>query len=199
MDAATTFPARFKAATGHTPLRWQTRLFSRMLAGAIPAACDLPTGLGKTSVIPIWLIALAHSANANGDQPKLPRRLVYIVNRRTVVDQATDDAKRLLGRIYRSGQRDSLPWATDPAIAALGLSDEPSVLDEHAPVVAALRNALTTLSDDKGTAPLAISTLRGELADNGDWKTNPARPAIIIGTIDMIGSKLLFSGYGDGR
>jgi CRISPR-associated endonuclease/helicase Cas3 len=47
--------------------------------------------------------------------------------------------------------------------------------------------------------PLAISTLRGELADNEEWKADPARPAIVVGTIDMIGSKLLFSGYGDGR
>lgn len=47
--------------------------------------------------------------------------------------------------------------------------------------------------------PVAVGTLRGELADTGEWKTNPARPAIIVGTIDMIGSKLLFSGYGDGR
>src|SRR5690606_32529461 len=38
-----------------------------------------------------------------------------------------------------------------------------------------------------------------EFADNEEWKADPARPAIIIGTIDMIGSKLLFSGYGDGR
>lgn len=37
------------------------------------------------------------------------------------------------------------------------------------------------------------------MADNGEWKQNPARAAIIIGTVDMIGSKLLFSGYGDGR
>ena len=46
--------------------------------------------------------------------------------------------------------------------------------------------------------PLAISTLRGELADNEEWKADPARAGIVIGTIDMIGSKLLFSGYGDG-
>jgi CRISPR-associated endonuclease/helicase Cas3 len=45
--------------------------------------------LGKTSIIPLWLIALATGA-------ALPRRLVYIVNRRTVVDQATDDAARML-------------------------------------------------------------------------------------------------------
>ena len=46
---------------------------------------------------------------------------------------------------------------------------------------------------------LAVSTLRGELADNKEWKENPTKPAIIIGTVDMIGSKILFSGYGDTR
>jgi CRISPR-associated endonuclease/helicase Cas3 len=124
---------------------------------------------------------------------------VYIVNRRTVVDQATDEAKRLLGLVYQSGQRDGLPWATQRAFAALGLTGEPALSDESEPHVAALRDALIALSGDDTAPPLAVSTLRGELADNGEWKVNPARPAIIIGTIDMIGSKLLFSGYGDGR
>ncbi|MBI3207803.1 MAG: type I-U CRISPR-associated helicase/endonuclease Cas3 [Candidatus Solibacter usitatus] len=45
--------------------------------------------------------------------------------------------------------------------------------------------------------PLAVSTLRGEFQDNREWSRNPSRPAIIIGTVDMIGSRLLFSGYGD--
>ncbi len=197
-------PVRFDAAfkslfPGREPFGWQRRLFDHFATRQIPLLCTLPTGMGKTSVIPIWLIALAHSANARGGQSEPPRRLVYIVNRRTVVDQATDDAKRLLGRIYRSGQREHLPWATEEALARLGLSHEPLMSDEHAPSVAALRRSLASLSGDDSAAPLAVSTLRGELADNGEWKRNPARAAIIIGTIDMIGSKLLFSGYGDGR
>lgn len=199
-DATASFNAAFQAlCTGHAPFRWQCRLFDRLAQGHVPPSCSLPTGLGKTSIIPIWLIALAQSARANNGRPRLPRRLVYIVNRRTVVDQATDDAKRLLGRIYRSGQRDGLPWATDEAIAAFGLKDEPPLPDEHAPTVATLREALAVLSGDDTAAPLAVSALRGELADNAEWKVNPARPAIIIGTVDMIGSKLLFSGYGDRR
>ncbi len=47
--------------------------------------------------------------------------------------------------------------------------------------------------------PLAVSTLRGELADNEEWELDPSRPAVIVGTVDMVGSRLLFSGYGDGR
>ncbi|MCA9163116.1 MAG: type I-U CRISPR-associated helicase/endonuclease Cas3, partial [Planctomycetales bacterium] len=46
---------------------------------------------------------------------------------------------------------------------------------------------------------LRISTLRGQFADNGDWCENPSQPAVICGTVDMIGSRLLFSGYGIGR
>ncbi len=72
--------------TDHAPLEWQRRLFAKYLAvGRIPRSVTLPTGLGKTSVIPIWLIALAQSASESAGVPRLPRRLVYIVNRRTVV------------------------------------------------------------------------------------------------------------------
>jgi CRISPR-associated endonuclease/helicase Cas3 len=46
--------------------------------------------------------------------------------------------------------------------------------------------------------PLAISTLRGQFADNGQWCADPARPAVVVGTVDMIGSRLLFNGYGCG-
>jgi CRISPR-associated endonuclease/helicase Cas3 len=45
----------------------------------------LPTGLGKTSIIAIWLIALTNRPEVT------PRRLVYVVNRRTVVDQTTTE------------------------------------------------------------------------------------------------------------
>jgi CRISPR-associated endonuclease/helicase Cas3 len=49
----------------------------------------------------------------------------------------------------------------------------------------------------KGEPP-TISTLRGQLADNREWSRDPSRPAIIIGTVHLIGSALLFSGYRSG-
>ncbi|RME37774.1 MAG: type I-U CRISPR-associated helicase/endonuclease Cas3 [Planctomycetota bacterium] len=183
----------------YAPFPWQRRLFEEMAAGRVPRRCVLPTGLGKSSVVPIWLIALGESARSNGGIPRLPRRLVYIVNRRTIVDQATEAAKRLLWCLYESGRRDGVPWATAEGIEALGLAGEPSIPGENVEAVAVLRMTLGALSGDETRVPLAVSTLRGELADNKEWKVHPARPAIIIGTIDMIGSKLLFSGYGDGR
>lgn len=143
------FERRFEALTGNPPFPWQISLYKRFISDRpdpIPASCNLPTGLGKTSVIAIWLLALAtHPA-------RMPRRLVYVVNRRTVVDQTTTEVENY---------REKLKQAEIPI-------------------------------------DLAISTLRGQYADNRDWSADPSRPAVICGTVDMIGSRLLFSGYGIG-
>jgi len=176
-----TFAERFNALTGFSPMKWQRRLFKRFVEAGlpdtpdIPTVCDLPTGLGKTSIMVIWLLALAHQAN--GGQVRLPRRLVYVVNRRTVVDQATGTVERIRQRLLEPETPD---W------------------QEHADTLKGIASALRQLCASEAS-PLGISTLRGELADNEEWKADPARPAIVVGTIDMIGSKLLFSGYGDGR
>jgi len=175
------FDQAFESLTGCAPMRWQSRLFARFVEAGLPGkselptVCDLPTGLGKTSVVVIWLLALAHQV-ATG-KVRLPRRLVYVVNRRTVVDQVTSTVERLRNRL------------TAP---------EASEWQEHAHILKAIASALRDLCAFDGP-PLAVTTLRGELADNEEWKADPARPAIVVGTIDMIGSKLLFSGYGDGR
>ncbi|MDZ3836910.1 MAG: type I-U CRISPR-associated helicase/endonuclease Cas3 [Rhodospirillales bacterium] len=142
------FAQTFQRLTGNPPFRWQERLYERFASVDtidLPTEIDLPTGLGKTSVMAIWL--LARRAN-----PKLPRRLVYVVDRRAVVDQATEYAEML-----RQGA------------AALGFG------------------------------PLPLSTLRGRFIDNREWLADPSRAAIIVGTIDMIGSRLLFEGYGVSR
>ncbi len=72
----------------YQPFRWQLRLLRRLLNADLPRAVDVPTALGKTSIMALWLIALAEGA-------RLPRRLVYVVDRRAVVDQATRFAERL--------------------------------------------------------------------------------------------------------
>ncbi|MBM4091647.1 MAG: type I-U CRISPR-associated helicase/endonuclease Cas3 [Planctomycetes bacterium] len=153
------FSATFKLLTGRAHFPWQAELFRLFRTGEFPPSCNLPTGIGKTSVIPIWLIALAARPDV------VPRRLVYVVNRRTVVDQATREAESLRER----------------------LADTPTV-----------KQQLQALCAAPTDTPLAISTLRGQFADNAEWRSDPARPAIIVGTVDMIGSRLLFNGYGIG-
>ncbi len=137
------FLKAFYALTDHKPFPWQVCLYDKFLAGEIPLACDIPTGLGKTNVIAIWLIASAVKG-------ELPRRLVYVVNRRTVVDQTTVEVERL-------------------------------------------RMNLANLNAPFKT--IGISTLRGQYADNHEWSADPSQPAVICGTVDMIGSRLLFGGY----
>jgi CRISPR-associated endonuclease/helicase Cas3 len=56
------FDAAFEKLTGTGPFPWQCELCRRFVADRpdnIPASCNLPTGLGKTSVVAIWLISLA--------------------------------------------------------------------------------------------------------------------------------------------
>ena len=73
---------------GESPFPWQVRLLRRLLRGELPRALDIPTGLGKTSTMAIWLVARALRA-------AVPTRLVYIVDRKVVVDQATRVAEDL--------------------------------------------------------------------------------------------------------
>ncbi len=155
-----TFEEDFRLLTDNQPFPWQAALYKRFVIGNFPKGCDLPTGLGKTSVIALWLLALTKN-------PKLPRRLVYVVNRRTVVDQSTAEAERISQQLLT-------------------------------PKANHLRDALDAMAATKAEKPLVISTLRGEFADNGLWRRDPSRPAIIVGTVDMVGSRLLFSGYGCG-
>lgn len=162
------FDPAFTSLTGHQPFPWQRSLFEEFLALRFPDSCDIPTGLGKTSIIAIWLIALSAKAQA-GTASEFPRRLVYVVNRRTVVDQATDEAVSMRERL-RTPQED----------------------------LRFVAGGLAKLSARSNDSPLAISTLRGEFADNAEWRDDPARSAVIVGTVDMIGSRLLFGGYGCG-
>jgi CRISPR-associated endonuclease/helicase Cas3 len=77
--------AAFHQLAKRQPYKWQERLLRQwFIESQIPETLDIPTGLGKTAVIALWLAALAVGV-------KLQRRLVYVVDRRTVVDQASDE------------------------------------------------------------------------------------------------------------
>src|SRR6185295_8306195 len=88
-----------------------------------------------------------------------------------IVDQATDEAEKLLRKLTE------------------GLKDISNPLHT-------LAQAFREASMKGSESLIALSTLRGQKADDREWCLDPSRPAIIIGTVDMIGSRLLFSGYG---
>mgnify|MGYP000517404701 CR=1 FL=1 len=46
------FDAAFCGLAGHIPFPWQRELYSRFICGEFPSVCNIPTGLGKTAVIP---------------------------------------------------------------------------------------------------------------------------------------------------
>ena len=166
------FRESYRALTDNPePFPWQEELFLRFCKSEIPPDIALPTGCGKTSAMVAWLLALAYQARNGPEGVSLPRRLVWVVNRRVVVDQATNEAEKLKQRLNDSSRNDLEP----------------------------VRLALRQLSTEgSGDDLIGVSTLRGQFADNAEWRDHPARPAILVGTIDMIGSRLLFCGYGRG-
>jgi CRISPR-associated endonuclease/helicase Cas3 len=157
----------FLDLTGNNPFPWQIALLKKFVSEEFATPISIPTGLGKTSIIALWLIA-CYIALHEG-RSSFPRRLYFVINRRTVVDEATSFAARLLERVEAAESAE----------------------------LAAMKKTFLSAAAFSGGQSIGLSTLRGEFADNEEWRVDPSRPAITIGTIDKIGSKLLFAGYGD--
>lgn len=159
------FAVFFRAVHGVPPFPWQTRLAARAATGDWPRMLDLPTGSGKTAAIDVALFALALSA---GTRPRTaPLRIVYVVDRRTVVDQAFERACRIQ--------------------CALETSPDD--------VVRRVRERLASFAPVDGV-PLRTALLRGGIARDDEWARTPDQPLIAVSTVDQVGSRLLFRGYG---
>ena len=88
------FATFFRDVHGHEPFPWQQRLTSEVLdQGTWPSVIDLPTGTGKTAVLDTAVFALAAQPDVT------PRRVVFVIDRRIVVDQVYNRAQRLQRRI----------------------------------------------------------------------------------------------------
>ena len=91
---ANDFAAFFRDIHDCEPFPWQRRLTTNVLTrNAWPKVIDLPTGTGKTAVLDTAVFVLAarptHSA----------RRIVFVIDRRIVVDQVCKRAPRIAKRI----------------------------------------------------------------------------------------------------
>lgn len=154
---------------GHAPFPWQRELGREVLAGRWPAAVDAPTGIGKTWAIDIAVLAMA--ADGLRGHRGTARRVFFVVDRRTVVDEAYEHAARLAGRLR----------------------------EPDSPVVQRVRDGLAALTGgDTAADPLGIVRMRGGTTWADRWVWRPDQPCVVVGTVDQVGSRMLFRGYGVG-
>jgi CRISPR-associated endonuclease/helicase Cas3 len=163
--AAERFPEFFETVRGFEPFPWQDDLVTRIIEGDWPDVVDVPTGLGKTSIIDVWAFALA--VHAQRDRRAVPLRLNFVVDRRLVVDGAYESAFSLV---------EALKGADDGLIAEVA-------------------GHLGSLSGGAAD-PLTVVRMRGGVTWESRWLARPDQAAVIVGTVDQFGSRLLFRGYG---
>jgi CRISPR-associated endonuclease/helicase Cas3 len=172
------YPDFFRTATGRTPYDWQRRLAEDPTCQS--RQIDIPTGLGKTAgVVLAWLWNRLGQTDAGGSPANpWPRRLVYCLPMRTLVEQTEDEVKKWLMNLQRGSG--TLPLSDQAKADLLWLiGDEPIDHPAHSPIV----------------------LMGGEDLDPAkrDWDLHPERPAILIGTQDMLLSRALNRGYGMSR
>jgi CRISPR-associated endonuclease/helicase Cas3 len=84
------FEELFWKATGHAPHGYQARI----ARDGLPDVIEAPTGTGKTGVILAWLWRRLYA-----DPASTPRRLVYALPQRSLVEQVADAAGRWLANL----------------------------------------------------------------------------------------------------
>lgn len=161
------FPAFFKETYGVPPFPWQTCLAKSVAeTGSWPSLLDLPTGAGKTAAIDIAVFHLAMEAEKRAAR-SAPLRMLFVVDRRLVVDNTFDRASLLARKLC--GAKNGVLRAVADRLRLLGGKDAP---------------------------PLDVVRLRGGVPRERDWARSPAQPLVAVSTIDQVGSRLLFRGYG---
>lgn len=146
------FAALFRTAVGGEvrPFLWQRHLAVDPL---FPDVLIAPTGSGKTAGV---TLAWAHHRLRRPETT--PRRLVWCLPMRSLVDQTAGVVRGWLDRLHAEG------------------------IDA---------NAVLPRTED-------VHILMGG-ADAGRWFENPERPAVIVGTQDMLLSRALMRGYASSR
>jgi CRISPR-associated endonuclease/helicase Cas3 len=90
------FESFFAQATGHQPYGYQERLAKH----GLPDAFWAPTGTGKTGLILAWLWRRLHGP----DRAATPRRLVYALSQRAVLDEVSGLAATWLENLGLTGE-----------------------------------------------------------------------------------------------
>ena len=171
MNPLPSFSEFFHALWGHDPFPWQIRLADQLANGHWPEWITLPTGTGKTSVIDIAIHTLAQQAGRHPTERTAPVRIVFAVNRRIVVDEAFERARKISEKIR-------------------------AAVDDPSSPLASVAKALQSLTNDPHAPPLEAFPLRGGTFTDRSWARSPFQPLVLSTTLDQLGSRLLFRGYG---
>lgn len=162
------FPRFFEEVHGFGPFPWQTRLAELVFDKGWPAALDVPTGAGKTSAIDVAVFHLACMIDPESlASRRAPVRVLFVVDRRIVVDDVAGHAQHLAQAI-----------------------DE-----RHGAVTRLVAERLEALAE-ADRRPLEVIRLRGGAPREPDWVRTPTQPIVVVSTVDQVGSRLLFRGYG---
>jgi len=161
------FPAFFREANdGNDPFPWQERLARRVCESGQWPEC-LNLPTG-TGKTAVLEIAIFHLAlEANRlFERRAPLRIAFVVDRRLIVDQTERRAEKI--------QRLLVPGDS---------------------VVGRVAKRLEFLAGE-GKPCLAVQKLRGGMPRESDWARTPIQPTVLLSTVDQVGSRLLFRGYG---
>lgn len=93
-----TFKQFFKDIHGYEPYSWTQEVACHTITkGNLPEYLNAPTGMGKTSLIDIAVYALAHSLYHHS--PRHRSKIIYAVERQTVVNGTTEHVANLVDKI----------------------------------------------------------------------------------------------------
>jgi len=172
------FPEFYRAINKREPFPWQARLASQVARDKKwPVEIGVPTGLGKTACLDIAVWWLASQADRRPEQRTAPTRIWWVVNRRLLVDSTAEHAKEIRLALE------------DPQTAGID--------GEAAQVMNAVARRLRALAADRNADPLEVIRLRGGIQSR--VPADPSQPAVLLSTLPMFGSRLLFRGYGASR
>lgn len=177
---AQNFPEFYRAVNGYAPFPWQVRLVEEVAnaGGLWPAVLDLPTSAGKTSALDAAVFLLALQAGESVHERRAAIRMFFVVDRRIVVDEAAEKARNLARQLN-----------------ATAISNR--IIKEVADRLKAF--SVKPGSESNTGKALHVSVLRGGMYRDGAWAESPTQPTICLSTVDQVGSRLLFRGYGVSR
>ena len=163
----------FHAVRGHAPSLWQVRLAERVAAARRwPGVVVVPSGADALACLDIAVWCLALEAERLGLERELPTRIWWVRDEGCAPQRVASWVGELAGRLAE-------------------------VVSEPASPTELVAHRLRSLCAEAGAVPLEVIDLGSGGACG--MPSDVARPAVILCSLPMYASRLLFRGYGARR